>query len=202
MGIAERVEQVVRPILDDLGCELYDLEAGGSLVRVTVDRDGGVDLDTLALITRLVSRELDEHDPLPGAYTLEVTSPGLERSLRRPEHFRRALGRTVAIRTHPGVPGDRRLEGVLVAADDDGVTVRPDDLTLPERRLAFTEVERARTTFLWGGQPKPGQPKPGRATSGQAKAGPSKPGPGTARPARPTRTAPEPLPPHESRSES
>lgn len=160
MGVQERVNAVVLPILADLGCELYDLESSGNLVRITVDRDGGVDLGTLSLITRLVSRELDEQDPLPGTYTLEVSSPGLERTLRRPDHYRSALGKDVAIRTLPGVDGPRRVDGVLVGADEDGILVRlePTGAELVERRVAYGQIERARTTFSWGGQPKPGQP--------------------------------------------
>jgi ribosome maturation factor RimP len=160
MGVQERVNAVVLPILADLGCDLYDLEASGNLVRITVDRVGGVDLGTLSLITRLVSRELDEQDPLPGAYTLEVSSPGLERTLRRPDHYRSAIGKDVAIRTLPGVDGPRRVDGVLLGADDDGIVVRlePSGPDLVERRLAYGQIERARTTFSWGGQPKPGKP--------------------------------------------
>jgi ribosome maturation factor RimP len=78
---------------------------------------------------------------------LEVTSPGLERRLRTPEHFRRALGAEVAVRTHAGAPGERRARGILVAATDDGVTVRTDDGG--ERHLAYDDVERARTVFEW-----------------------------------------------------
>ena len=78
--VLARVRELVAPIASDLGLELYDLEQRGGTFRVTLDTppgsDGGVTLDKLALASRLVSRELDEHDPVPGRYTLEVTSPG------------------------------------------------------------------------------------------------------------------------------
>ncbi len=91
---------------------------------MTVDRPGGVDLDALAEANRAVSRALDELDPFPGRYTLEVSSPGLERRLRTPAHFARAVGETVTVRTLPGTAAVRRVRGVLAAADDDGVRPR------------------------------------------------------------------------------
>jgi ribosome maturation factor RimP len=157
MTIAQRLHDLVAPLLADLGIEIYDLEYVGGTLRITVDRPGGIDLEAIALATRVVSRELDHSDPLPGHYTLEVSSPGLERSLRTPEHFRRALGSTVALRTHPHVEGERRAQGILREVDDDGIIVFVTDGLEPgERRLAFDEVERARTVFTWGPTPKPG----------------------------------------------
>ena len=103
-----RVRELIVPIASDLGLDLYDLEQRGGTLRVTLDTpagsDSGVTLDTLSLASRLVSKELDQHDPIPSRYTLEVTSPGVERSLRRPEHFRREVGKLVAIRL-ANVPG-------------------------------------------------------------------------------------------------
>lgn len=158
-ALIERVRPIVAPILADLGLDLYDLEMQSGTVRVTVDRDGGVDLEAISLATRLISRELDHRDPIPGKYTLEVSSPGLERNLRTPDHFQRVVGWKVQVRTQPVVPGERRVHGILVAADDDGFTVRPEldgGAEAPDRRLRYADVERARTMFEWGGQPKPG----------------------------------------------
>ena len=77
----------------------------------------GIDLDELALVTRSISRELDHIDPIPGRYTLEVTSPGVERTLRTPEHFAREIGKTVSVRLRDPEAAERRLNGLLVAAD-------------------------------------------------------------------------------------
>jgi ribosome maturation factor RimP len=118
----------------------------------------------LADATRAVSRALDEADPITGRYTLEVTSPGLERTLRRPEHFERAVGETVKIRTVGGVSDERRVEGQLVSADDSGVVVRAgaaDDGVAVEQRLAYHDIERARTVFEWG----PATPRSGKRKS-------------------------------------
>lgn len=201
MGVVERVHPLVSPILADLGLDLYDLEHAGGTLKVVVDRAGGVDLEELSLATRLISRELDHRDPIPGRYTLEVTSPGLERTLRTPEHFRRAVGAKVNLRTLPHVAGERRVEGVLLAADDDTVTVRSTEAgpTLgDERTLALADIERARTVFEWGGAPKPG--KPGAAKAGAAKA--ARPGPragraGGATPKRPATIDGSPVPEEE-----
>jgi ribosome maturation factor RimP len=169
--VVTTVTGLVAPICADLGLELYDVDHQGGVVRVAVDRDGGVDLDTISLVTRLLSKALDAEDPLPGRYTLEVTSPGLERPLRTPAHFVRALGREVTLKTVPGVPGERRVQGTLRAADDDGVVVQlaePDAEGAEERRLRYPEIDRARTVFRWGPTPAPGRAsptKPGSATA-------------------------------------
>ena len=85
----ERVRALVTPIITDLHLDLYDLEFRGGTLRITVDTPpaspGGVDLDVISLATRLIGREFDHHDPVPGHYTLEITSPGLERTLRIPD---------------------------------------------------------------------------------------------------------------------
>ena len=158
MSVSDRVRDLVAPICTDLGLELYDVEHTGGKVRVMVDRPGGVDLEALAIATRLISRELDERDPVPGRYQLEVSSPGLERPLRTPVHFERAVGSTVSVRLHAGAGDERRLAGTLSGADDEGITVQLEDAGTV--RVPYGDIERARTTFAWGGQPKPGK-RPG-----------------------------------------
>jgi ribosome maturation factor RimP len=167
MSVADRVRDLVPPLLDDRDLDLYDVEMQGPVLRVVVDSPpgsgGGLDLDVLADATRAVSRALDQADPITGRYTLEVTSPGLERTLRRPEHFERAVGETVKIRTVASVSDERRVEGQLVSADDSGVVVRTaaDDGTASDQRLAYHDIERARTVFEWG----PATPRSGKRKS-------------------------------------
>jgi ribosome maturation factor RimP len=157
----ERVTRLVAPILADLRLELYDVELRGGTLRITIDTppdvEGGVDLEQIALVTRLVGRELDHDDPMPGHYTLEVSSPGLERGLRTPEHFRRAIGGEVALRLREVVNGERRVHGTLVAADERSVTLRGDDGS--ERTIEQSQIDRAKTVFVWGPSPKPGTQK-------------------------------------------
>jgi ribosome maturation factor RimP len=150
---AERVRAVVEPVVAAADLDLYDLELAGGVLRVLVDAPGGVDLAVLGEVTRAVSEALDADDPLPGRYTLEVSSPGLERKLRTPAHFAAALGKKVRVRTVAGTDGERRIEGELAAADDDGVVLATPE---GERRVAYAEVERAKTVFEWGPTPPPG----------------------------------------------
>ncbi|HEX3621196.1 MAG TPA: ribosome maturation factor RimP [Acidimicrobiales bacterium] len=166
----ERVRAVVEGPLADAGFEVVDVERQGPMLRVTVDllvgaestvdlpvgaestvdlpvgaesgRRGGIDLDGVTEATRLVSDLLDRHDLVGERTTLEVSSPGIERPLRTPGHFRRFVGTEVAIRLRPQADGDRRVTGALEAADDDGVTVAG-------RRLAYADIDRARTVFVW-----------------------------------------------------
>lgn len=146
-------------VLDPAGYELVDVESGPGLVRVVVDRAEGVDLEALARANRLVSTLLDELDPFPGRYTLEVTSPGLERPLRRPEHWVRAIGSTVSVRTTEPVEGQRRLTGTLATADAEHFVIEGAELPGGSCRLAYGQVDRARTVFVWGPQPAPGKGK-------------------------------------------
>lgn len=164
--VIQRVRTIVQPITSDLGLDLYDVEQRGGTIRVTIDThpgsESGVDLDKLALATRLISREMDHQDPVPGHYTLEITSPGVERNLRTPADFQREVGKTVTIRLVDVGAEQRRIEGVLVAADDTTATVRVDDGDSSDDRVVeLASIDRARTVFVWGPQPKPG----GKGTS-------------------------------------
>jgi len=147
MSSIDRLRALVLPLVADRGLELYDIEQSGGTLQILVSRPGGVDVGALSDLSRAVSRTLDEHDPIPGKYLLEVSSPGLERPLRRPEHFLAAVGSEVSIKTVAGTEGDRRLRGVLVDADDTSalITLAGGD----ERRIGYRDVERARTVFEW-----------------------------------------------------
>lgn len=121
---AERIRDLVAPLVSAESARLYDVEHNGGVLRVLVDADGGIGLDAITRLARAIGRELDTHDPIPGRYTLEVSSPGLERRLRTPDHFRGAVGAQVKVKTIPDFDGPRRVAGVLVGADEDGVSIR------------------------------------------------------------------------------
>jgi ribosome maturation factor RimP len=144
------IEGLLSPIVGEAGLELVEVEHKAALLRVVVDGPGA-DLDRLAEVTQAVSSALDAADAVPGGrYTLEVTTPGLERPLRTPQHFARAVGEQVLVRLVPGVEGDRRVRGRLVAADEDGIIVEEAGPEAGGRRISYSEVERARTVFEWG----------------------------------------------------
>ena len=161
-GIAD----ALAPALEALGLELFDVELSGSgrarTLRVFVDRapgdDRGVDLDTITEATEALSPLLDS-DPriaavLPGPYTLEVSSPGLERQLRTPAHFRRARGSVLSVKSRAGDGAPVRRRALLVDADDAGVTLEVEGAT---EHLAYDDILQARTVFEWGPAPKPGR---------------------------------------------
>jgi ribosome maturation factor RimP len=160
-AVIKRVQDLISPIVSDLKLDLYDLEFNGGMLRVTIDTRpgsaGGVTLDQVALVTRLVSRDLDHHDPIPGHYTLEVSSPGLERTLRTAAHYQREIGKTLQIRLRAVVNGERRLQGVLISADESAATIQLADKAMSERVIPYDQVDRARTVFQWGPVDKPGK---------------------------------------------
>jgi hypothetical protein len=103
------------------------------------------------------SDALDAVDALPGPYTLELSSPGVERPLRRPSDFRRFAGTTISVKSHDPVDGARRHRGLLLEADDSGIVLEVDG---QHRRFSYDAIASARTVFEWGPAPKPtGPPK-------------------------------------------
>lgn len=143
-GAGEKLEQVVADAVAQAGFELEELvvqQAGRKqLVKVVVDGEGadgrGIELDEVADVSRAVSKALDEMDGvLSGAYTLEVTSPGLDRPLTKPRHWRRARLRKVAVKQ-----ADAKFLARVGDADDDGVEVLADGQL---RRIAYADIEHA-----------------------------------------------------------
>jgi ribosome maturation factor RimP len=140
--ITDRLAGLLAEPIEALGLDLeaVDLTRAGkrSVLRVAVDKDGGVDLDDIAAATREVSRTLDESDAMGNApYTLEVSSPGVDRPLTLPRHWRRNARRLVKVTL---VGGDE-VTGRIVAADDDGADL---DVDGSRRRVGFDEVAKAR----------------------------------------------------------
>jgi ribosome maturation factor RimP len=145
-----------------MGLELYDLEMARGTLNIVVTKSGGIDLDELTAASRAISEWLDLNDPIDAHYTLDVSSPGLERKLRTAAHFKSAVGQVVTLRELRDGQPTRRLEGVVSAADDASVTLH--DREVGDVTIALSRVERARTVFVWGGEAKPspsrGKPKP------------------------------------------
>ncbi|HKZ75480.1 MAG TPA: ribosome maturation factor RimP [Actinomycetota bacterium] len=144
-------EALVRPVVESAGLELWEVtfrkEAGRMMLRVTVDRDGGIDVDTISEMSERLSRRLDLEDFGRGRYQLEVSSPGLERPLRQPRHFQRSVGEQVKVKTVEPVAGSKIHAGALVSADAEAIVIATDG---GELRVPYPNVASARTVFEWG----------------------------------------------------
>ena len=156
----DNIAEWAAPLLTDLGLELYDVEHVGGVLRVTVDRAGGVPLDVIAKLTRALSPVFDEHDPINGHYTLEVSSPGIERRLRTPRHWAGAVGSKVRVKLRSGVADDRRIAGTVSSAEIGSATLQVDG---EARRIDFADIDSARTVYEWPAQPKPGGGSPSKS---------------------------------------
>jgi ribosome maturation factor RimP len=146
---------VVEPYLADERLELDDLELSGRgrgrILRVTVDGED-VNVDRLAELSRGLSRLLDEEPAFQDAYQLEVSSPGLERKLRRPSHYHKSLGREVVVKTSVG-DHKATYRGTLTDACDDTFSVEADEGVT---EVSYDDVISAKTVFRWEKAPKPG----------------------------------------------
>ena len=157
--VADAVHTLLADPVAAVGGELIDVEWTGGTLRLVIDAEGGVTTERLAEVNRLVSPMLDQHDPVPGRYLLEVSSPGVERPLRRPDHFRRAVGEQVIVKLESWSE-IRRIRGELLSADADGISVAAveiDGVDLPAaetHELTHDVIAKARTHFDWGPTPK------------------------------------------------
>ncbi|HEX6755087.1 MAG TPA: ribosome maturation factor RimP [Mycobacteriales bacterium] len=144
----DRLANLIEPAVRAAGYDLEDLSVNPAgrrrVVTVVVDADGGVSLDDVADVSRAVSGVLDEHDDLLGSapYVLEVTSPGVDRPLTEPRHWRRAAGRLVRVPV-----GGRTLEARVVGADDAGVELEAGG---SRHRYRYDEVGRGRVQVEFG----------------------------------------------------
>jgi ribosome maturation factor RimP len=143
--LRERLIALIEPVLGRLGFELVELEYAAArahgLLRVFIDRDGGVGLEDCAGVSRELSALLDLEDPIPGPYTLEVSSPGFDRVLRTRAHFGRFVGSRVFVELKEPRAGRRRYTGRLLTVDDAGIALEVD---CEHVAVAFTEIGKAR----------------------------------------------------------
>jgi ribosome maturation factor RimP len=157
--VTQRVWELVEPLAQAAGLELVDVqyrpEGGRVILRLLLDRiDGRVTLDELAGMSRQLGDVLDAHDAVAGRYHLECSSPGVNRPLVRPEHFARAVGQRVRIRTHDPVGGRRQFRGTLEAVASGDVSVRDPEAGLVT--LPLSTIERASTEFEFIRPARPG----------------------------------------------
>jgi ribosome maturation factor RimP len=151
------VEAMVRPVVEAAGLEFVDAsllrEQGRRVLRITVDREGGLDLDTIGGVSERLSRRLDFEGFDPGPYELEVSSPGIERPLREPRDYERRLGERVRVKLREPVGGARTLNGTIASAGAEEVRILTES---GERSVRYDEISSARTVFEWGEPAAPG----------------------------------------------
>jgi ribosome maturation factor RimP len=143
--LRERLIVLIEPLLGRLGYELVELEyaAGRSnaVVRLFIDRPEGISIEDCERVSREAAALLDVEDPIPTAYTLEVSSPGFDRVLRTPAHFARFVGERVFVELRAPRDGRRRYTGTLLTADESGITVEVDKQKV---EVPFGEIGKAR----------------------------------------------------------
>ncbi len=137
--------ELLGPVVAGLGYELWEIEyaprAGGGLLRLYIDAAEGISLDDCERVSRAVSETLDETNPIPGQYTLEVSSPGLDRVLRTQAHFARFAGERVKLEMMRPVDGRKRFQGRLTQVGESEITLATDGGTIS---LPIDDIHRAR----------------------------------------------------------
>jgi len=144
--IIAQVTQLIQPLLEAHGVELVELQyarpkRGRGTLRLFLDQPGGVTLEILTRLNRVVGQLLDVHDLIPGSYTLEVSSPGLTRALKKPDDYRRYTGRLVRITTRTPWQGRQVHRGILQGLEDDAVCLKEGETAI---RIPLAEIAKAR----------------------------------------------------------
>jgi ribosome maturation factor RimP len=143
--LRDQLGELLGPVVANLGYELWEIEyaprAGGGLLRLYIDSPDGISLDDCEKVSRAVSAVLDEADPIPNEYTLEVSSPGLDRVLRSQAHFARFAGSRVKVEMIQQINGRKRFQGRLKQVGESDITLEMDggEVTLP-----IEDIHRAR----------------------------------------------------------
>lgn len=150
-----RIWQLAAPLAETQGLQIIDIELrhegsrGGRVLRLYLDKDDGPNMEDLSRVSRDLSALLDEHDVVDGAYTLEVSSPGINRPLKVPEHFKRFIGKTVRVRTRELVGGRRSFLGRLVDVMNDRIAVDQDGTRV---EIPFAVIEKSNYEHDWSAE--------------------------------------------------
>ncbi len=147
--VAETVRTLINPTADELGYFLWDVEyvkeGADMILRVTIDSDEGITIDDCERMTRAIDPILDEADPIEDSYLLEVSSPGIERDLTRPEHFEVCIGDEVELRLFAPVDGSKVWRGILKGINDEGQIVI--EAAGTDRAFDTSAVSKIKTVF-------------------------------------------------------
>ena len=147
-----RVWQLAAPLVEDGRMEIVDIEfrqegsRGGRVLRLYLDKEGGPNVDDLTRVNRQLSELLDAEDTIDGTYTLEVSSPGINRPLRKPAHFERFIGKRIRIRTRDLIDGRRSFLGILGEVVDDSVVLTQEG---KRYQIPFSMIEKSNYDHDW-----------------------------------------------------
>jgi ribosome maturation factor RimP len=147
-----RIWEMAAPLAANEGLEIVDIELkhegrrGGRVLRLYLDKEGGPNVDDLSRVSRRLSELLDENDVVDGAYTLEISSPGINRPLKRPEHFARFVGKKVRVRTREMINGRRSFLGDLLEVAPDKIAVNQDG---SRWEIPFSLIEKSNYEHDW-----------------------------------------------------
>ena len=146
MKITDQVAAFAEPIVAEHGCSLWDVEyvreGSDYILRLYIDKEGGVDISDCEAVSRAVDPILDEQDPIPGSYQFEVCSAGLERPLKRPGDFIRFLGSPVTVKLYRPHNGLKELPGILRGYEDGKVTIEAgkETITFEKSQVALVRL--------------------------------------------------------------
>lgn len=148
--IKTTVEEMVQPYLDEHGFELVDVEyvkeGSNWFLRVFVDKEGGIDIDDCGLVSEYLSQKLDENDPIPTAYFLEVSSPGAERPLKKKEDVAKSVGKDVFVTVYEAVDGMKEFEGRLESFDHEELVIKTGK---KQHVIPYARVASARLAIIF-----------------------------------------------------
>ena len=148
-GIADKVREIAGPVAASMGLLLWDVEyvkeGAEMILRITIDSESGIGIDDCETMSRAIDPILDEHDPIPDQYLLEVSSPGIERDLTRDDHFDLCVGEKVEVRLFAPVDGSRVWVGILGERDAEGNI--PVETAGTTRLFPRETVSKVRTVF-------------------------------------------------------
>jgi len=150
-----RIWELAAPLAETQGLEIIDIELRregsrtGRVLRLYLDKEGGPNMENLSRVSRELGALLDVHDVVEGAYTLEVSSPGINRPLKRPEHFKQFVGKKVRIRTRDLVQGRRLFLGPLLDVLSDKIAVDQDGARI---EIPFAVIEKSNYEHDWSAE--------------------------------------------------
>jgi ribosome maturation factor RimP len=147
-----RVWELAAPLVNSEGMEIVDIEfryegsRGGKVLRLYLDKEGGPNVDDLSRVSHQLSELLDTQDVVPGTYTLEVSSPGINRPLKRPEHFARFVGKRIRVRTRDSIDGRRSFLGTLQEVLENQITLKQEGA---QYQIPFAVIEKSNYEHDW-----------------------------------------------------